>query len=65
MSTTVKNITESKKQPTPTQSKMWAWVRRAWETCPTNMTLEDWYQKYREPLYDMYTAAAPDEIEAL
>jgi hypothetical protein len=50
-------INQKNNQPTPTQHKMWAWVTRAWETCPTDLSLQEWYEKFREELWEMYTAS--------
>lgn len=53
------------KEETPqdvTNHKSWVWIVRAWETCPTNMPLMAWYEKFREELLEMYCAQA-EELE--
>lgn len=42
------------------QHKMWLWVQNLWATCPTDMDLHPFYQKFREELHQMYTAQAVD-----
>lgn len=39
-----------------TNHKAWIWIQRAWETCPTNLPLMEWYEKFREELLTMYSS---------
>lgn len=54
------------KEETPqdiTNHKAWVWIVRAWETCPTNMPVMAWYEKYREELLEIYSAQAEEPVE--
>lgn len=44
-----------------TAQKFDDWVYRLWVTSPTNYPVSEFYNIFREKLWDMYTAQKPDE----
>lgn len=49
-------------QPTVVDIKFQRWIECLWGTCPTDMPLRDFYQRFREPLLEMYTSQKEDDV---